>query len=227
MTVPDARRRILNDRKVDTGRSFVLYWMVVCRRPTYNFALQRARDLALELGRPLMVLEALRYDYPWACDRFHDFIIDGMADNKRAFDATAVRYYPFVATPEHSGKGLLERLSQRSCAVVTDDFPAFFVPHMLEVGADRIDVRLEAVDSNGLDTSGLGKADAGRASRRSAPLHLQSRTIRGGRHPRRIVERRPDTTRRNRHYAQLHANAVGKKDSALDRLPPPGARYHG
>lgn len=150
MAVPESRLRILNDQKTDPGRDFVLYWMIACRRPAYNFGLQRAREVAEKLKRPLMVLEALRYEYPWACDRFHDFIIDGMAHNRDAFDDTPVRYYPFVATPQCPGKGLLKRLTEDACAVVTDDFPAFFVPRMLQAAADRLDVRLEAVDSNGL-----------------------------------------------------------------------------
>jgi deoxyribodipyrimidine photo-lyase len=34
--------------------------------------------------------------------------------------------------------------------IVTDDFPAFMLPRMLEAGARQADVRMEAVDSNGL-----------------------------------------------------------------------------
>ena len=150
MTVAETRIRRLNDGDIDPGGELVVYWMVATRRATYNFGLQRARDLAVQLGRPLMVLEALRYEYPFACDRFHAFILDGMADNRRAFAEAPVRYYPFVGTPDHPGKGLIERLAEEACAVVTDDFPAFFIPHMLEAAAGRVDVRLEAVDSNGV-----------------------------------------------------------------------------
>ncbi len=135
---------------MDDDGDYVLYWMIANRRPTYNFALERAVEVAVELGRPLVILEALRHGYRWACDRFHGFILDGMADNRRAFPDRAVTYYPFVETPEHPGSGLLERLAADACAVVTDDFPCFFLPRMLDAVADRLDVALEAVDANGL-----------------------------------------------------------------------------
>jgi deoxyribodipyrimidine photo-lyase len=38
---------------------YVLYWMTAFRRTTYNFALQRAVEQANELGKPLLVFEAL------------------------------------------------------------------------------------------------------------------------------------------------------------------------
>ena len=38
----------------------------------------------------------------------------------------------------------------RAAVVVTDDYPAFFLPRMLRSAAPRLPVRLEAVDSNGL-----------------------------------------------------------------------------
>jgi len=40
---------------------------------------------ARQLARPLLVLEALRCDYPWASARFHRFILEGMRDNAAAF----------------------------------------------------------------------------------------------------------------------------------------------
>lgn len=150
MPVPSIRIRPLLDADVDADGDFVLYWMVAHRRPTYNFALQRACETAAELDRPLVILEALRHGYRWACDRFHNFVIDGMAHNRRTFDERPVRYYPFVETSDDSGSGLLNALADDACAVVTDDFPCFFLPRMLDAAADVVDVRMEAVDSNGL-----------------------------------------------------------------------------
>src|SRR5262249_53929004 len=43
-----------------------------------------------------------------------------------------------------------EALAARACVVVTDDFPAFFLPAMIAAAAQKLSVRLEAVDSNGL-----------------------------------------------------------------------------
>ena len=78
--VPDVRVRLGNDGEVDESKDFVLYWMTAYRRTRWNFSLQRAVDWARALKRPLVVLEALRVGYPWASDRLHHFVIQGMAD---------------------------------------------------------------------------------------------------------------------------------------------------
>jgi deoxyribodipyrimidine photo-lyase len=148
--VPAIRLRDLNRKEVRTDGKYVLYWMIAARRAVWNFALDRAVELASELDRPLIVLEALRATYPWASDRIHRFVIDGMADNARVFDGTGILYYPYVEPKAGAGRGLLEKLAANACAVVTDDYPAFFLPRMTAVAAKRLSVRLEAVDSNGL-----------------------------------------------------------------------------
>jgi deoxyribodipyrimidine photo-lyase len=149
-TVPAIRLRDLNCKEVRANGDYVLYWMVAARRARWNFALDRAVELARELDRPLIVLEALRVGYRWASDRIHRFVLDGMADNARAFDGTGVLYHPYVETEAGAGDGLLEKLAADACAVVTDDYPAFFLPRMIAAAATRLSVRLEAVDSNGL-----------------------------------------------------------------------------
>jgi deoxyribodipyrimidine photo-lyase len=124
--------------------------MVAARRPGWNFALERAIELGRQLGRPLVVLEALRAGYPWASDRLHRFALEGMADNAEAFARAGVRYHAYVEPEPGAGRGLLAALAEHACAAVTDDFPAFFLPHMLSAAAPRLPVRLEAVDNNGL-----------------------------------------------------------------------------
>lgn len=148
--VPESRIRPLNHAPVRPEGDFVLYWMTAFRRLGWNFALERAAERARELGRPLVLLEALRCGYPWASDRFHSFVIDGMADHARQLARSPVLYYPYVEPEPGAGKGLLEALAARACVVVTDDFPSFFLPRMLRAAGERLPVLLEAVDSNGL-----------------------------------------------------------------------------
>jgi deoxyribodipyrimidine photo-lyase len=124
--------------------------MIASRRTSYNFSLQHAVDLAERLRKPLVVFEALRCDYPWASDRLHRFVLDGMADNAAALETGEVLYYPYVEPSRGAGKGLLEALARDACAVVTDDFPCFFLPRMIQAAAGRLPVRLDLVDSNGL-----------------------------------------------------------------------------
>jgi deoxyribodipyrimidine photo-lyase len=148
--VPEMRVRVCNGAPVRQEGRYVLYWMTMARRAGWNFGLQRAVELAQELGRPLVILEALRAGYPWASERLHRFALDGMADNAAAFARSAALYYAYVEPEVGAGKGLLAALADGACAVVTDDFPTFFLPRMLESAARQVGIRLEAVDSNGL-----------------------------------------------------------------------------
>ncbi len=160
-TVPALRIEARNDVAVRASGDFVLYWMIMHRRPGWNFSLQRAVDWARSLERPLVILEALRCGYPWASDRLHAFMLDGMAANARSFASTAALHYPYVETSGDRGKGLLSELAARACVVVTDEFPCFMVPHMVAAAAKQVACRFEVVDSKGFLPS--------RATRRTFP----------------------------------------------------------
>jgi deoxyribodipyrimidine photo-lyase len=150
MPVPAARIRGVNDHPVRPGGAYVVYWMVGSRRLNFNFALQHAVEQAREWRKPLVILEALRTDYPWANDRLHRFVVDGMADHADALAATPVAYFPYIEPARGAGKGLLAALAHNACLVVTDDFPSFFIPRMIAAAGRTIGVRLEAVDANGI-----------------------------------------------------------------------------
>jgi deoxyribodipyrimidine photo-lyase len=174
--VPGSRIRRLNERNIDPHGAFVVYWMTTARRTRWNFGLQRAVDRCLELARPLVVLEALRSDYRWAADRFHQFILEGMADNGQELASAAALYYPYVEPATGHGRGLIAALAERACAIVTDWYPAFFLPRMLASAAAQSRVSLEAVDSNGLiPLSAAGKAFPVARSQRA----LVQRTLTG------------------------------------------------
>lgn len=155
--VPPLRVRAANRRPIRPQGQYVLYWMTAFRRTSWNFALQHAAWRARELGRPLLVLEALRCDYPHASDRLHRFVLDGMGENQARLRAGGVACHSYVEPAAGRGKGLLAALSQRACLVVADDFPAFFLPRMVAAAAARLPVLVEAVDANGLLP--LGAAD--------------------------------------------------------------------
>jgi len=150
ISVPEIRVSQCNSAPVRRDGHFVLYWMTAYRRACWNFALDRAVEWAEKLCKPLVVLEALRCDYRWASDRIHSFILDGMAENACQFQGTGVLYYPFVEYEPSGGKGLLRAMAEYASVVMTDDFPCFFLPNMVAAAAERIPIRMEAVDSNGL-----------------------------------------------------------------------------
>ncbi|MEZ6094866.1 MAG: deoxyribodipyrimidine photolyase [Pirellulaceae bacterium] len=148
--VPVNRIRIANNQPVNADAQFVLYWMIANRRAHWNFSLDRAVDWAEHLGLPLVIFEALRSDYRWASDRIHQFVIDGMRDNDRNFSQTAAHYYPYLEPQHGDGRGALKALSAKAAVVVSDDFPCFFLPHMVQAAVKQIPCRFELVDSNGL-----------------------------------------------------------------------------
>lgn len=148
--LPESRLQSVNQKPLHPDGDYVLYWMIAHRRTEWNFALQRAVQWAEELNKPLLVLEALRCGYEWASDRLHRFIIDGMRDNGERLAAAGVAYHPFVETREDEGKGLLAALGSNACVVVTDHYPHFFLPRMVEAAGRQVAVKLEQVDSNGL-----------------------------------------------------------------------------
>lgn len=150
MQVPNVRIRALHGAPTrDTGR-YVLYWMIAARRATENPALDRAVELANEHGVGVVVCEALRVGYRWASDRLHAFVLEGMAQNAQAFASTPIEYHPYVEPEAGAGRGLIEALARDAVAVVTDEYPCFFLPRMVASTARKLDVSFEAVDGIGL-----------------------------------------------------------------------------
>ncbi len=148
--VPESRIACRRALPVNPAGQFVLYWMIGQRRMRWNFAVDRALEWSRELGRPLLVFEPLRHDYRWASPRLHRFVIEGMRDNARDCKQVGVTYFPYVEPSPGAARGLLSCLAQQSCVVITDEFPSFFLPHMVTAAVDRCEVRCEQVDSIGL-----------------------------------------------------------------------------
>lgn len=148
--IPATRITSANEHPFRRDGQYVVYWMIAQRRLRFNFALQHAVDRAIEFGVPLIVLEPLRVRYPWASDRLHRFVIEGMRENAQAAASLPITYYPYVEPRPGAGTPLLHRLAERAVTVVTDEYPCFFLPAMITAVRDRIPARLELVDSNGL-----------------------------------------------------------------------------
>jgi deoxyribodipyrimidine photo-lyase len=164
-----ARLRHLNDARIAPSGDYVLYWIQIYRRLERNHALDYALRCAGELGKPLVVYEGLRIDYPWASRRHHRFILEGMQANAARAEELGLSYWPFVETEKGQGRGLLRQLSARAKLVVTDDYPCFIVPAQAAALAQKTEVPVFAVDSNSVvPLSLLGPAV-------SAAAHLRPR----------------------------------------------------
>jgi len=148
---PDPSRiRIVNDAPVRSDGAYVLYWMQMYRRLDHNHALDHALACARTESKPLVIYEGLKLGYPWASQRLHTFILQGMLANLDQANRLGLNYWPFVETADDSGRGLLRSLAKNATRVVTDDFPCFIIPDQTAALAAKTDTRVEAVDSNSI-----------------------------------------------------------------------------
>ena len=69
---------------------------------------------------------------------------------RRRASARESRIFRMSSGRAGAGRGLLEELARDACVVVTDEYPCFFLPRMVAAAAEKLKVRLEAVDSCGM-----------------------------------------------------------------------------
>ena len=119
------------------------------KRASYNYALNFAIQLANERNLPLVVYEGLKYYYPWASDRIHTFILEGVAEKKVKFAERGIRYVFYLQRHRRDPKDAVARLAKEAALIVTDDFPCFVVPHHNQrIAALKLPVY--AIDANGM-----------------------------------------------------------------------------
>ena len=83
--------------------------MIATRRLEFNSSLQYAVNLAEELGKKLLIFEAVSTRHEFASNRIITFMTQGLVDNLERFNFEKIRYIPWVSTPLQSGAGLLEK----------------------------------------------------------------------------------------------------------------------
>src|SRR6478672_1827958 len=124
--------------------------MQMYKRVGYNHALTWAIQQANELNLPLVVYEGLKYYYPWANDRLHTFILEGVEEKRREFEARGIRYVFYLQQDASSPKQTVARLVQDAALIVTDDYPCFIIPGHNARIAEKAEIPVHAVDSNGV-----------------------------------------------------------------------------
>ena len=147
VVIPSSRLKI-HGVPNDAGE-VVVYWMTAARRAQWNHALQHAVDLAKQHNVPLVVIECLALQHRWANDRISTFVLQGMVDNRAAFDGTTVTYIPYVETKRKQASGLLKGWLEHARACVIDDYPTYYPKHVLNVALSVIPCEIHVVDSNG------------------------------------------------------------------------------
>jgi deoxyribodipyrimidine photo-lyase len=148
--VPPERIRRLNERPERSGADFVLYWIQAYHRAEQSWALTAAVEAANRLNLPLVVYHGLGCTYPHANDRIHRFILEGVAELGERFARRGIRYHFYLRQRLTDPNDLVYRLAKRAALVVTDDFPAFFLPAQTARVAGKLGVAMWSVDSNGI-----------------------------------------------------------------------------
>lgn len=144
-----------NEQEPNSDGEYVLYWMQTNRRFQYNYALEYAVGWANKLDKPLLIYEGLNCDYPWASDRFHHFIMEGMAENLEYAQEHDLNYHSYLEDEPGAGKGLLYSLAENACTVISDEYPVFIIRDHNEKVGQKLDTPYTTVDSNGLIPLGL------------------------------------------------------------------------
>jgi deoxyribodipyrimidine photo-lyase len=144
-----------NHIQPDPDGTYVLYWMQINRRLHYNFALEYAVRWANKLGKPLLILEAFSCDYPWASDRVHTFMLQGMRENYEYAVSRQLNFLSFAEETPGQYEKLLADLSSRAVMVITDEYPIFIMRERNKRLPDTLRKSYITVDSNGLIPLGL------------------------------------------------------------------------
>ena len=144
------RVQLLNDKAANNDGKYVLYWMQMFKRAHDNHALKYAIECANERKLPLVVYEGLKFYYPWASDRFHTYILEGVAEKRAAFEKLGIKYVFYLQQDKHAPKQIVAKIAEHAALLVTDDFPCFIIPKHNAAIVEKAEIPVYAVDSNGI-----------------------------------------------------------------------------
>ncbi|WP_061248685.1 deoxyribodipyrimidine photolyase [Leptospira alstonii] len=144
------RVRELGQNPIREECPYVLYWMSMARRLVWNHSLDYAIHLSKKYKKELLVYEPVKMNYPWSSPRLHKFILEGMASNVNEAKRLGLIYRAFVETSDDPIGDVFGKVCSEAALIVTDDYPAYIVPELLEQISKRIKCKFLAVDSNSI-----------------------------------------------------------------------------
>lgn len=144
----DPRAFPLNAAPDRRGGEYVLYWAQANRRVEANHALLYAAEAANRLRLPLVYYELLTCDYPYANDRLHTFILEGVPEVARRLRAAGVGHVFHLRRRTSEPLDSLHSMAAKAALVVTDDYPTFVARRHNETIPATLDVSCIAVDSS-------------------------------------------------------------------------------
>jgi len=126
----------------------VVYWAQMNRRVDSNHALAYAAGLANDCKLPLLFYEGLTCSYPYANDRLHTFLLEGVPETARRLKNAGIGYVFHLRRRKSDPNDALYRLAEQAAAIVTDDYPTFIARlHNTSVPA-KVGIPYHAVDAS-------------------------------------------------------------------------------
>lgn len=126
----------------------MLYWAQMNRRVESNHALEFAAAHANKLGLALLVYEGVTCTYPYASDRFHTFLLEGVPDTAARLAKRGIGHVFHLRKRRADPNDALYRLAADAALLVTDDYPvSIAATHNANV-PQRIGIPYFAVDSS-------------------------------------------------------------------------------
>lgn len=159
MNINSYRKFVRNQLEPNPEGEYVIYWMQSNRRLYYNYALDYAVAWANKLNKPLLIFEDLTIDYPWACDRFHAFVMEGMQEHINDIEDNDATYFPCIEEKTGEVKDAILSLSKSSCLIISDEYPVHVTKERNRELATEFEVPFITIDSNGIIPLGLSKKD--------------------------------------------------------------------
>jgi deoxyribodipyrimidine photo-lyase len=142
------RMQRLNQGVFRTDARYVLYWAQVNRRVESNHALAFAADLANQHELPLLFYEGLTCSYPFANDRFHTFVLEGVPETARRLRKLGITYVFHLRRRRSDPDDAFYRMAADAAAVVTDDYPTFVTREFNRRVPPKLAIPYYAVDSS-------------------------------------------------------------------------------
>jgi len=118
------------------------------RRVESNHALLHAVEMANRHKLPVLVYEGVTYRYPYANDRHHTFLLEGVQETSKRLAKLGIGYVFYLERGPQDPRDILYRLAEKAFAVVTDDYPAFIARKHNASVPSKIGIPYHAVDSS-------------------------------------------------------------------------------
>jgi deoxyribodipyrimidine photo-lyase len=138
----------LNKASLRPERKYVLYWAQMNRRVDSNHGLLYAAELANSNKLPVLYYEGLTCSYPFANDRLHTFILQGVPETAKRLKSAGLGYCFYLRKKHSDRNDVLYELARDAAAVVTDDYPTFIARHHNQRVPEKLDIPYYVVDSS-------------------------------------------------------------------------------